>query len=147
MAQEPQNPPSIPNSLDRPLDVLVAGGGPCGTAVAFRSMELGMSALVIELDDLLKRIRDYAKDKQILPGFGGGDQQKFPAGGVEAALPGVQGSARDRDRAQRPRARAERRVDCEDLESSAARRTELLRASRGARAGARGPSVHRLDGA
>ncbi len=63
------------------LDLVVVGGGPCGTACAFRAKELGLTALVIELDDLMKRIRDYAKDKLILPNFGGGDRMKFPAGG------------------------------------------------------------------
>ncbi len=63
------------------LDVLVVGGGPGGTAVAFRARELGLSVLVIDYDDLMKRIRDYSKDKLILPGFGGGDAMRFPKGG------------------------------------------------------------------
>ncbi|MGD2067365.1 MAG: FHA domain-containing protein [Gemmatimonadota bacterium] len=73
--------------LDRPvdlpevLDILIVGGGPAGTATAFRAKELGLNALVIDFDDLLKRIRDYPKDKLILPSFGGGDKMKFPAGG------------------------------------------------------------------
>ena len=33
------------------------------------------------MDDLMKRIRDYAKDKPILPDYGGGDTMQFPAGG------------------------------------------------------------------
>lgn len=63
------------------LDVLIAGGGPFGTAAAFRAKELGLTALVIDYDDLMKRIRDYAKDKQILPDYGGGDRMQFPVGG------------------------------------------------------------------
>ncbi len=63
------------------LDLLIVGGGPAGTAAAFRARELGLSALVIDYDDLMKRIRDYAKDKQILPHFGGGDKMQFPQGG------------------------------------------------------------------
>lgn len=63
------------------LDILIVGGGPFGTAVAFRAKELGLNALVIDYDDLMKRIRDYAKDKQILPDYGGGDQMQFPRGG------------------------------------------------------------------
>ena len=63
------------------LDVLIVGGGPGGTAAAFRAKELGLKALVVEYDDLMKRIRDYSKDKLILPGFGGGDKMKFPAAG------------------------------------------------------------------
>ena len=55
------------------LDMLIVGGGPAGTAAAFRAKELGLSALVVDFDDILKRIRDYAKNKPILPSFGGGD--------------------------------------------------------------------------
>jgi len=73
--------------LDRPaplpplLDVLIVGGGPFGTAAAFRARELHLKALVIDHDDLMKRIRDYGKDKMILPDFGGGDRMEFPKAG------------------------------------------------------------------
>ena len=70
-----------PVELPDVLDVLIVGGGPAGTAAAFHAQELGLSALVIDYDDLMKRIRDYAKDKQILPDFGGGDRMQFPLGG------------------------------------------------------------------
>ncbi len=63
------------------LDMLVVGGGPAGTAAAFRAKELGLEPLVVDFDDLMKRIRDYSKDKLILPDFGGGDRQCFPRGG------------------------------------------------------------------
>ena len=63
------------------LDLLIVGGGPAGTGAAFRARELGLSALVIELDDVLKRIRDYDKDKPIKPDFGAGKQMGFPKGG------------------------------------------------------------------
>jgi len=63
------------------LDILVVGGGPAGTATAFQATELGLSVLVIDYDDLMKRIRDYAADKLILPDFGGGDRMQFPDGG------------------------------------------------------------------
>jgi thioredoxin reductase/ferredoxin len=72
---------SAPVKLPDVLDVLIVGGGPFGTATAFRAKELGLSALVIDYDDLMKRIRDYAKDKQILPDYGGGDRMQFPKGG------------------------------------------------------------------
>lgn len=68
-------------NADTILDVLIVGGGPAGTAAAFRAKELGLNALVIDFDDVLKRIRDYPKDKLILPDFGGGDKMAFPAGG------------------------------------------------------------------
>jgi thioredoxin reductase/ferredoxin/pSer/pThr/pTyr-binding forkhead associated (FHA) protein len=70
-----------PVALPEVLDILIVGGGPFGTAAAFRAKELGLSALVIDYDDLMKRIRDYAKDKLILPDFGGGDLMEFPDGG------------------------------------------------------------------
>lgn len=69
------------NELPDVLDMLVVGGGPSGTAAAFRARELGLAVLVVDFDDVLKRIRDYPKDKQILPDFGGGDRMAFPDGG------------------------------------------------------------------
>ena len=69
-------------ALPEMLDVLIVGGGPAGTAVAFRAKELGLSALVIELDDILKRIRDYDKAKPIKPDFGAAKQMGFPKGGA-----------------------------------------------------------------
>ncbi len=62
-------------------DMLIVGGGPAGTAAAFRAKELGIKALVIDFDDILRRIRDYAKEKPILPDYGGGDRRGFPKGG------------------------------------------------------------------
>ncbi|MDZ7268250.1 MAG: FHA domain-containing protein [candidate division KSB1 bacterium] len=73
---------SQPVRLPGVLDLLVVGGGPAGTAAAFRARELGLAVLVIDFDDLMKRIRDYAKDKLILPDYGGGDQMPFPRGGA-----------------------------------------------------------------
>jgi thioredoxin reductase/pSer/pThr/pTyr-binding forkhead associated (FHA) protein/ferredoxin len=70
-----------PVELPDVLDAVIVGGGPFGTAAAFRLKELGRRALVIDYDDILKRIRDYAKDKQILPDYGGGDRMQFPKGG------------------------------------------------------------------
>ena len=70
-----------PAPLPQVLDVLIVGGGPFGTAAAFRARELHLKALVIDHDDLMKRIRDYAKDKLILPDFGGGDRMEFPKAG------------------------------------------------------------------
>ena len=63
---------------DQVLDMLIVGGGPGGTAAAFRAKELGIEPLIIEHDDLMRRIRDYSKDKLILPSFGGGDRMRFP---------------------------------------------------------------------
>ena len=47
-----------PVDLPEILDLLIVGGGPSGTAAAFRAKELGLAALVIDYDDLMKRIRD-----------------------------------------------------------------------------------------
>ncbi len=69
-----------PARLPDVLDMLIVGGGPAGTAAAFRAKELGLAALVIDFDDVMKRIRDYAKDKLILPDYGGGDDMQFPKG-------------------------------------------------------------------
>jgi pSer/pThr/pTyr-binding forkhead associated (FHA) protein/thioredoxin reductase/ferredoxin len=69
-----------PVKLPEVSDILIIGGGPAGTAAAFRAKELGLAALVIDFDDLMKRIRDYAKDKLILPDYGGGDKMQFPQG-------------------------------------------------------------------
>lgn len=77
-----KNPAPLPETID----LLVVGGGPAGTAAAFHAKELGLSTLVIDYDDLMKRIRDYPKDKLILPDFGGGDQMKFPKGGELVSL-------------------------------------------------------------
>ena len=73
-------PPDADRELDV-LDLLVVGGGPGGTATAFRAVEHGLSVQVIDYDDLMRRIRDYSQDKLILPGFGGGDRMTFPRGG------------------------------------------------------------------
>ncbi len=69
------------------FDLIIVGGGPAGTAAALHGTELGLAVLVIDYDDLMKRIRDYPKDKLILPDFGGGDKMKFPkAGELVSAL-------------------------------------------------------------
>src|SRR5215470_10110648 len=67
--------------LPEVIDVLVAGGGPAGTAAAVRAKEFGLSCLVVDYDDLMKRIRDYPKEKLIKPNYGGGDKLQWPSGG------------------------------------------------------------------
>jgi len=68
------------------LDMLIVGGGPAGIGAAFRAKELGLSALVIDYDDLMKEIRDFAKGKTVLPNYGASDKMKFPRGGELLAL-------------------------------------------------------------
>jgi len=75
-----------PAVLPETIDLLVVGGGPAGTAAAFHAKELGLSVLVVDYDDLMKRIRDYAKGKPILPDYGGGDKMRFPKGGELVSL-------------------------------------------------------------
>ena len=77
---ENPHPTQAPVSIET-YDVLILGGGPAGTATAFRAHELGLRVLVLDHDDLMKRIRDYSKSKLILPSFGGGDEMRFPVGG------------------------------------------------------------------
>ena len=71
---------SAPRELPDVLDVFIAGGGPAGTAAAFRATELGLSCLIVEYDDAMSRIRDYPKEKHIYPEYGD-DESPFPAGG------------------------------------------------------------------
>jgi len=70
----------LKNSVAMPkvLDMLIVGGGPAGIGAAFRAQELGLSALVIDYDDLMKQIRDYPKNKKIKPDYGAADKMKFP---------------------------------------------------------------------
>src|SRR5262245_61228151 len=77
------------------VDLLIVGGGPAGAAAALRGLELGLALRVLDYDDLLKRIRDYPKDKKILPDFGGGDKMRFPHGGDLVA--GLQFDPIDKD--------------------------------------------------
>lgn len=63
------------------IDLVLVGAGPAGVAAALRGLELGLSTLILEADDVMRRIRDYSKDKLILPSFGGGDTMKFPDAG------------------------------------------------------------------
>ena len=65
------------------LDVLVAGGGPGGSAAALRARELGLTIAVIDADDLLTKIRDFHEGKDIEPDYGRGSEGKpFPPGGA-----------------------------------------------------------------
>jgi thioredoxin reductase/pSer/pThr/pTyr-binding forkhead associated (FHA) protein/ferredoxin len=64
------------------LDVLIAGGGPGGTAAALRALELKLSVLVIDADELLKQIRDFEPQKPVVPDYGvRSDSKPFPPGG------------------------------------------------------------------
>ena len=74
----------VAQPAERPevLDVLIAGGGPGGTAAALRALELGLRVAVIDADDLLTKIRDFHEGKDIEPDYGrGSDGKPFPPGG------------------------------------------------------------------
>lgn len=66
-----------------PVDILIVGGGPAGTAAAFRAVELGLSVLVIDRDEILSVLRDwmFPDDKSVSSSFGpGGRRVPFPVG-------------------------------------------------------------------
>jgi len=66
------------------LDVLIVGAGPAGTAAAFRAKELGLSALVIDRDEILSILTDWMvpDEKPVDSSFGpGGRRVAFPTGG------------------------------------------------------------------
>jgi thioredoxin reductase/ferredoxin len=66
------------------LDILIVGGGPAGTAAAFRAHELGLKALLIDLDEVLSLLKDWMSpdDKPVDANYGpGGKAVPFPCGG------------------------------------------------------------------
>jgi thioredoxin reductase len=69
-----------------PLDLLVVGGGPCGTAAAWRAHELGLSVLVIDRDGVLSILREWGdhqpKPKEVDADYGEQTDLAFPQGGA-----------------------------------------------------------------
>ena len=62
------------------FDILIVGGGPAGTAAAFRAAELGLSALVIDRDEVLSILCEWIspdgdpeKDKRVDSSYGPDD--------------------------------------------------------------------------
>ena len=51
------------DSPEAPLDILVVGGGPTGTAAAWRAHELGLSVLVIDRDGMLSIVKQWADNQ------------------------------------------------------------------------------------
>jgi len=78
-----------PVDLPEVLDLLIVGAGPAGTSAAFRAKELGLSALVIDRDEILTILRDWIspegnpeKDKTVDSSYGpAGKRVPFPVGG------------------------------------------------------------------
>ena len=80
------------DSPQSPLDLLVVGGGPCGTAAAWRAHELGLSVLVIDRDGVLSIVKEWAdhlpKPKDVDADYGDRLDLVFPKGGpLLAQLP------------------------------------------------------------
>lgn len=74
------------DSPNDPLDLLVVGGGPCGTAAAWRAHELGMSVLVVDRDGVLSIVKEWAdhlpKPKDVDADYGDRVDLVFPKGGA-----------------------------------------------------------------
>ena len=75
----------IGDSPDSPLDVLVVGGGPTGTAAAWRAHELGLSVLVIDRDCVLSIVKEWGEHqpepKNVDADYGDLVDLIFPPGG------------------------------------------------------------------
>ncbi|MEZ6036970.1 MAG: NAD(P)-binding domain-containing protein [Planctomycetota bacterium] len=73
------------DSPDTPLDVLVVGAGPCGTAAAWRAHELGLSVLIIDRDSVLSIVKEWGEHqpepKDVDADYGDLVDLIFPAGG------------------------------------------------------------------
>ena len=82
MASEPMTIPIYGEDPATPLDLLIVGGGPCGTAAAFRCKELGLRALVIDREGPLSILGDWAaaSKRSVSPDYGA-DELAFPDGG------------------------------------------------------------------
>ncbi len=71
-------------SPSSPLDLLVVGAGPAGTAAAWRATELGMSVLVIDRESVLSILRDWAEHsppKKVDSDYGECADLPWPPGG------------------------------------------------------------------
>jgi thioredoxin reductase len=66
--------------------MLVVGGGPCGTAAAWRAHELGLSVLVIDRDCVLSIVKEWGehepKPKDVDADYGDRTDLVFPKGGA-----------------------------------------------------------------
>lgn len=72
------------DSPSSPLDLLVVGAGPAGTAAAWRATELGMSVLVIDRESVLSILRDWAEHtppKKVDSDYGECAELPWPQGG------------------------------------------------------------------
>ncbi|HEX5053230.1 MAG TPA: NAD(P)-binding domain-containing protein [Planctomycetota bacterium] len=67
------------------MDLLIVGGGPCGTAAAWRAHELGLSVLVVDRDCVLSILREWGEHqpnpKKVDAEYGDCSEMPFPQGG------------------------------------------------------------------
>lgn len=74
------------DSPESPLDILVVGGGPCGTAAAWRAHELGLSVLVVDRDCVLSIVKEWGEHqpepKDVDADYGDLTDLVFPQGGA-----------------------------------------------------------------
>lgn len=74
------------DSPETPLDVLVVGGGPTGTAAAWRAHELGLSVKVIDRDGMLSIVKQWGEHqpepKNVDADYGDLVDLIFPKGGA-----------------------------------------------------------------
>jgi thioredoxin reductase len=79
----------IGDSPKEPLDLLVVGGGPCGTAAAWRAHELGLSTMVVDRDGVLSIVKEWSdhlpKPKDVDADYGDRQDLVFPKGGALVA--------------------------------------------------------------
>ena len=72
------------DSASDPLDLLIVGAGPAGTAAAWRAKELGLSVLAIDRECVLSILRDWAEHappKLVDADYGECADLPFPQGG------------------------------------------------------------------
>ncbi|MEO6597028.1 MAG: NAD(P)-binding domain-containing protein, partial [Planctomycetota bacterium] len=74
------------DSPSSPLDLLIVGAGPCGTAAAWRAHELGLSVLIVDRDCVLSIVKEWGehqpKPKDVDADYGDRTDLVFPAGGA-----------------------------------------------------------------
>lgn len=73
------------SSPEAPLDILIVGGGPCGTAAAWRAHELGLSLLVVDRDCVLGIVKEWSEHsppKIVDADYGSCTDLAFPKGGA-----------------------------------------------------------------
>lgn len=78
------------DSPSSPLDLLIVGGGPTGTAAAWRAHELGLSVLVVDRDSVLSIVKEWGEHqpdpKLVDADYGDLTDLVFPPGGALVSL-------------------------------------------------------------